>query len=109
MRAFLNHPVCWIVWVLMCLGVKLFALAPEDVEGLRETFNLSAEVWTVQQTACSLGENVLRPGQKAEFTFFVKPDQDFKGKVRLETVRYGMRPRLEEPRRPSVYRIETVG
>ena len=109
MRAFLNHPVCWIVWVLMCLGVKLFALAPEDVEGLRETFNLSGEVWTVQQTACSLGENVLRPGQKAEFTFFVKPDQDFKGKVRLETVRYGMRPRLEEPRRPSVYRIETVG
>ncbi|MBR5605722.1 MAG: hypothetical protein IKW70_04745 [Verrucomicrobia bacterium] len=108
-RAFLNHPVCWIVWVLMCLDVKLFALAPEDVEGLRETFNLSAEVWTVQQTACSLGENVLRPGQKAEFTFFVKPDQDFKGRVRLETVRYGMRPRLEEPRRPSVYRIETVG
>ncbi|MBR5978745.1 MAG: hypothetical protein IK033_07095 [Verrucomicrobia bacterium] len=109
MRAFLNHPVCWIVWVLICLGVKLFALAPEDVEGLQETFNLSAEVWTVQQTACSLGENVLRPGQKAEFTFFVKPDQDFKGKVRLETVRYGMRPRLEEPRRSSVYRIETVG
>ena len=109
MRAILNHSVCWGVWVLMCLSVNLFALVPEDVEGLEKSFNLNAEVWTVQQTVCSLGENVLRPGQKAEFTFFVKPDQDFKGEVRLETVRYGMRPRLEEPRRPSVYRIETVG
>ncbi|MBO7106790.1 MAG: hypothetical protein J6W73_00990, partial [Verrucomicrobia bacterium] len=71
----------------MCLEASVFALNTEDVEGLWQTFNLSAEVWTVRQTGCSLGENVLRPGQKAEFTFFVKPEQDFKGKVRLETVR----------------------
>lgn len=109
MRAFPRYLVRGAIFLLMCLEASVFALNTEDVEGLWQTFNLSAEVWTVRQTGCSLGENVLRPGQKAEFTFFVKPEQDFKGKVRLETVRYGMRPRLEEPRKPSVYRIETTG
>ena len=45
-----------------------------------QAFDISAKGWSVKQTACSLGANVLWPGDEATFTFFLKPGQPLKGR-----------------------------
>jgi len=72
-------------------------------------FGLNAEGWSVAQSTCSLGANILYPGEAAAFTFFIKPETPYHGAVKLEVNRYGTRMRPEAPDQPVIYLIEKLG
>jgi hypothetical protein len=71
----------------------------------KKTFALSAQREVVRQTGCSLGANVLWPGEQAEFTFFVKPGAPLKGAVRVDVVQYGTRAAQGDIWKPIVFKI----
>lgn len=72
-------------------------------------FNLSENTWEVTQTACSLGPNVLWPGDEPEFTYFLKPGKPYKGKVRVEVMKYGTRATPGDMWIPIVFKIADEG
>lgn len=69
------------------------------------TFGLSAKGWSVQQLSCSLGANVLWPGESATFTFFLKPGQAFTGPVKVDVIRYGTKGKPGDWWKPVVFKI----
>ena len=75
------------------------------MEDFAKTFGISAKSWSVQQTACSLGANVLCPGDVAEFTFFLKPGQPFKGSLKVDVVQYGTKGKPGDWWKPVVFKI----
>ena len=75
----------------------------------RATFKLSAKGWIVEQIGCSQGANVLWPGDQAAFTFFVKPDQPYKGPVKAEVIRYGTKGKPGDWWKPIVFKIADGG
>ncbi len=75
------------------------------MEDFAKAFNLSAQGWSVQQIGCSLGANVLWPGDAVTFTFFVKPGHPYKGPVKADVVRYGTRGKPGDWWKPIVFKI----
>lgn len=101
----------WLVGICLVLGVQAQSeqsvntmVTGTEMANFAEAFGLSATDWKVQQTACSVGANILTPGQSATFTFFVQPQLvAYKGKVKLEVIPYGTRWRRATPLCPVVY------
>jgi hypothetical protein len=79
------------------------------MEAFGKTFGISAKGWSLKQTGCSLGANVLWPGEEATFTFFLKPGQPFKGSMRVDVVQYGTRAAKGDIWKPIVFKIVDVG
>lgn len=75
------------------------------MEDFAKSFNLSAKGWSVQQTGCSLGANVLWPGDEATFTFFLKPGQPYKGPVKVDVIHYGTKGKPGDWWKPVVFKI----
>ncbi len=69
------------------------------------TFRLAGKGWTVQQTECSLGANVLWPGDEASFTFFVKPPQPYQGPLKVEVMQYGTKGKPGDWWKPVVFKL----
>ncbi len=80
-----------------------------DMEDFAKAFGIAAKGWTVQQTACSLGANALWPGEEAEFTFFLKPGQPFKGPLKVDVVQYGTKGKPGDWWKPVVFKIADTG
>jgi len=74
-----------------------------------KTFNLAASDWKVHQIGCSLGANVLWPGDEVIFKFFVKPGQPYKGPVKADVVRYGTKGMPGDWWKPIVFKIAECG
>ena len=74
-----------------------------------KTFGISARQWSVQQIDCSLGANVLWPGEEAVFTFFVKPGPAYKGPLTVHVVQYGTKGKPGDWWKPMVFRIADGG
>lgn len=74
-----------------------------------KVFDISENGLSVTQTACSLGPNILWPGDEAEFTFFLKSGQPYKGKVFVEVIQYGTRATQGDMWKPIVFKIAGVG
>src|SRR5579883_720408 len=93
-----------------CLSVSARAqmVTGTEMEDFAKSFQTSAKGWSVQQIGCSLGANVLWPGEKANFTFFVKPGQPFKGTLKAEVIRYGTKGKPGDWWKPIVFAIETT-
>jgi hypothetical protein len=79
------------------------------MEEFGKTFGLSARGWSVQQLECSLGANVLWPGDEATFTFFVKPGQAYRGPLTVHVVQYGTKGKPGDWWRPVVFKIADGG
>lgn len=75
------------------------------MENFGKTFGISAKGWSVQQTGCSLGANVLWPRDEAAFTFFLKPGQPFKGALKVDVIQYGTRGKPGDWWKPFVFKI----
>lgn len=75
------------------------------MEGFNQSFNLSAKGWSVQQTGCSLGANVLWPGDEANFTFFLKPGSSYRGPVKVDVIQYGTKGKPGDWWKPIVFKI----
>jgi hypothetical protein len=89
-----------------CLGQMVTG---KDMDDFGATFGISAKGFTVQQTACSLGANVLWPKDEATFTFFLKIDGGYKGKVKADVVQYGTRGKPGDWWKPVVFKIADTG
>jgi len=74
----------------------------------KKAFDITANGWSVKETACSLGANALWPGDEAEFTFFLEPGQPLKGKVRVEVVQYGTHAAEGDIWKPVVFKIADI-
>jgi hypothetical protein len=79
-----------------------------QMEDFGKALGITAQGWSVQQIGCSLGANILWPGDEASFTFFVKPGQSFKGKLQVEVVQYGTKGKPGDWWKPIVFRIAEV-
>ena len=75
------------------------------MEDFGKSFGISAQGWSVQQTACSLGANALWPGDEATLTFFVKPGQRFKGALKVDVIHYGTKGKPGDWWKPVVFKI----
>ena len=75
------------------------------MEGFNQSFNLSAKGWSVQQIGCSLGANVLWPGDEADFTFFLKPGMPYRGPVNVDVIQYGTKGKPGDWWKPIVFKI----
>ena len=75
------------------------------MEDFDKTFNLSAKGWSVQQIGCSRGANVLWPGEDVTFTFFVKPAQPYKGRLKVDVIRYGTKGKPGDWWKPVVFKL----
>lgn len=75
------------------------------MENFAGAFGITAKGWSVQQTECSQGANVLGPGDEASFTFFIKPGEPYKGPVRFEVIRYGTKGKPGDWWKPIVFKI----
>ena len=69
------------------------------------TFGISARGWAVEQLSCSLGANVLWPGEAATFTFFLKPGQAHKGPMNVDVIQYGTKGKPDDWWKPIVFKI----
>ena len=78
------------------------------MEDFDKTFGISAKGWTVQQIGCSLGANVLWPGEKATFTFFVKPGRTYKGPLKVDVIQYGTKGKPGDWWKPMVFKIADI-
>jgi hypothetical protein len=76
-----------------------------EMEDFDKSFALSAQGWSVQQTACSLGANALWPGEEATFNFFLKPGQPCKGSVKVDVIQYGTKGKPGDWWKPVVFKI----
>lgn len=103
----------FLFWFGGILTAQGFSPAPEfagrKMANFEPAFGLNAQGWSVAQSACSAGANILGPGEEAAFTFFIKPETPFRGAVKLEVNRYGTRMRPESPDQPVIYLIEKLG
>lgn len=75
------------------------------MEDFGAAFKLSARSWSSQQIGCSLGANILLPGEEATFTFFVKPGQPYKGLLKADVIRYGTKGKPGDWWKPIVFKI----
>ena len=75
------------------------------MEDFGKTFGISAKDWSVQQTGCSLGANVLWPGDEAGFSFYLKPGQPFKGSLKVDVIQYGTKGKPGDWWKPVVFKI----
>ena len=109
------HPRTLALWLVLLFA----ALSQPDraeaqmvtghaMEDFKSTFGLSAEGWSVQQTACSQGANVLGPGDEATFTFFLKPGQPFQGPLKVDVIQYGTRGKPGDWWKPVVFKIADI-
>ena len=106
--------VCRALQIAGLVAVTL-AIAPSPgraqmVTGARmtdfdKTFGISARQWSVQQIDCSLGANVLWPGEEAVFTFFVKPGPAYQGPLTVHVVQYGTKGKPGDWWKPIVFKI----
>ena len=76
-----------------------------EMQDFAPTFGLSARGWSIQQTGCSLGANALAPDETATFTFFIKPDNAYRGPVTFEVIQYGTRGKPGDWWKPVVFKI----
>ena len=76
-----------------------------DMEDFGKTFGIQAKGWSVQQTGCSLGANVLWPGDEAGFSFYLKPGQPFKGSLKVDVIHYGTKGKPGDWWKPVVFKI----
>ena len=79
------------------------------MEGFDKAFGISAKAWSVQQTGCSLGANVLWPDDEVTFTFFVKPAELYKGPLKVDVIQYGTRGKPGDWWKPAVFKIADIG
>ena len=75
------------------------------MEDFGKTFNRTAKGWSAQQIECSLGANILWPGDEAVFTFFLKRGQRYKGTLKAEVIRYGTEGKPGNWWRPIVFKL----
>ncbi len=75
------------------------------MEDFGKALGISARGWSVQQVDCSLGANILWPGDEATFTFFVKPGQAYQGPLTVHVVRYGTKGKPGDWWKPIVFKI----
>ena len=112
MKIFLPAPHLLCAALLSLLGSSQAAHAQmttgADMEDFASSFRITAKDWRVQEVACSLGANVLWPGEKVTFTFFVKPGQPFKGAVKAEVIHYGTKGKPGDWWKPIVFAIEST-
>ncbi len=101
----------------LCLNLLLgwaASLSAQMVTGHNMTdfsssFGLSAKGWSVDQTRCSLGANVLWPGEEVEFTFFIKPGTPFQGELKADVIQYGTKGKPGDWWKPIVFKIADIG
>jgi hypothetical protein len=109
MRTPLRHgliPGILLVLVLsMALPLRAQMVTGSSMGDFEKTFGITAHGWSVQQTGCSLGANALWPGEQAEFTFFVKPEQTFQGSLKVDVVQYGTKGMPGDWWKPVVFKI----
>jgi len=104
---------------IICLAAAMLAymssLGPAQMvtgsgmEDYGKSFALSARGWSVQQVDCSLGANVLWPGDDASFTFFIKPGQAYKGPLTVHVIHYGTKGKPGDWWKPVVFKIADCG
>jgi hypothetical protein len=87
----------FVAWAQMTTGSAM--------EDFGKAFNLSAKGWSVQQIHCNRGANVLWPGEDVSFTFFAKPEQPFKGRLKVDVIRYGTKGKPGDWWKPIVFKI----
>ena len=75
------------------------------MENFANAFGITAKGWSVQETQCSLGANALWPGEKATFTFFLKPGKAFHGPVKVNVIQYGTKGTPGDWWKPVVFKI----
>ena len=110
-----NLPTLSILLACLCLvlahsphaGAQMVTGA--GMTDFNKTFGVSARGWSAKQTACSLGANVLWPGDEAAFTFFLKPGEPLKGPVRVDVVQYGTRAAQGDMWKPIVFKLADTG
>jgi len=110
--ALLRHSFLLCIFVLSLLaGAPAFAqmTTGKAMQDFDKTFNLAASDWKVHQIGCSLGANVLWPGDEVIFKFFVKPGQPYKGPVKADVVRYGTKGMPGDWWKPIVFKIAECG
>ena len=97
--------VAVIVLAAMAAPCHAQMVTGKDMEDFGKTFGVTAKGYTVQQVGCSLGANVLWPGDEVTFTFFLKVEGGYKGKVRVDVVQYGTRGKPGDWWKPVVFKI----
>lgn len=88
------------------VGARAQMITGSAMEDFGKTFNLSAKGWKAQQIGCSLGANVLWPGEEVTFAFFIKPAQPYKGTIKADVIRYGTRGKPGDWWKPIVFKID---
>jgi hypothetical protein len=78
------------------------------MENFGSVFNLTAKDWSAEQIDCSLGANVLWPGDEAAFTFFIQPGQPYKGTLKAEVIQYGTKGKPGDWWKPVVFKLADV-
>ena len=81
----------------------------DKMTNFKKVFDIKENGFTATQTACSLGPNILLPGDEAEFTFFLKSGTPYKGKVLVDVMKYGTRATKGDMWTPIVFKIEDIG
>ncbi|MGP8239843.1 MAG: hypothetical protein ACLQVW_31115 [Limisphaerales bacterium] len=87
------------------LSARAQMVTGSEMEDFAKAFGTSAQTWQVQQISCSLGANVLWPGQEAAFSFFVKPGQPYRGPIRVDVIQYGTKGKPGDWWKPIVFKI----
>jgi len=80
----------------------------QQMENFTAVFGLTRADFSAQQTDCSLGANVLWPGDEVEFTFFIKPEAAYEGTLHVRVIQYGTRGKPGDMWRPVVFKIADV-
>ncbi len=79
------------------------------MEDFAKTFGINARGWSVQQVDCSLGANVLWPGNDVIFTFFIKPGRPYHGPLAAHVIQYGTKGKPGDWWKPVVFKISDFG
>ncbi|OHB82205.1 MAG: hypothetical protein A2Z38_09560 [Planctomycetes bacterium RBG_19FT_COMBO_48_8] len=77
--------------------------------GFDKAFGISAKAWSVRQTDCSLGVNILWPDNEVTFTFFVKPAEIYEGPLKVDVIQYGTKGKPGDWWKPVVFKIADIG
>lgn len=105
----LNHLLSLAVVLLSLAKASAQMTTGSDMEDFGKTFGISAQGWSAQQINCSLGANVLWPGDEVSFTYFLKTGKPYKGPLKAEIIQYGTKGKPGDWWKPIVFKIADIG
>ncbi len=94
-----------LIWAACAGDTSAQMVTGRDMENFGPAFGVNAKDRAVQQLACSLGANVLWPGEEAAFTFHVKTGRPLKGPITVDVIQYGTKGKPGDWWRPIVFKI----